>query len=92
MRIGQNGECLGVLNYCQFVAGEPVCLCPHLRRGTDQALISCERQAFRSSDLDRFPAAGADLVAADRLDAGAELPQMGSLLGNRRQEQFVLEV
>ena len=64
----------------------------NLRRGTDQALTSRERQAFRFRDLDRFPTAGADFVAADRLDRGAELLQMGRVLGHRRQEQLILEV
>ena len=83
----------GMKNYRQFVAGEPVCLGPSIcAAGTDQALTSRKRQAFRSSDLDRFPADIVDLVAEARFDRTVELLQTRRMLGNRRQEQLVLEV
>ena len=81
--------CKTIVNLLQ---GSRCVFARNLRRGTDQALTSRERQAFRSGDLDRLPTAGAELVAADRLDSGAELLQMGRVLGDRRQEQLILEV
>jgi hypothetical protein len=51
--------------------------------------ISRERQAFRSGDLDRFPADITDLVAEARFDLAAKLLQTRRMLGDPSIVDFV---